>query len=107
MSVYFLWRRVTVTSLNFNPTLNRIVQEEECKQIANGALYSHLINIIMASKGQHFSETYSKKWKWITKSSLGSHYARCDTCRSDFNTKHGGANDIQKHQNTAKHKSQM
>ena len=52
----------------------------------------------MASKGQHFSETYSKKWKWITKSSLGSHYAQCDTCWSDFNRKHGGANDIQKHQ---------
>ena len=61
----------------------------------------------MAAKGQKFKETYSEKCKWITKSSLGSHYARCNPCRSDFNIKHGGSNDIRKHINTAKHKIQI
>ena len=61
----------------------------------------------MASKGQKFSDTYSEKWPWVSKSSMGSAYARCDTCQCDFSIRHGGSYDIHKHLQTTKHKSKV
>ena len=62
----------------------------------------------MASQGgQKYSDTYSEKWPFIRKSSMGSAYARCDICECDFSISHSGAFDIQRHVQRSKHKSKV
>ncbi|XP_071508171.1 uncharacterized protein [Diadema antillarum] len=56
-------------------------------------------------KQQTFREDYHRKWQFIIPSKRSNNYARCTLCSSDFSIGHGGANDIQAHIKSMKHRS--
>ena len=57
------------------------------------------------SRKQPFKQDYSKRWECIVQSRRDECSARCTLCCSDFSIGHGGANDVQTHIQSKKHKS--
>ena len=53
--------------------------------------------------GQRYKDEYSSTFPHITSSRDGIQFARCTLCRSNISIKHGGANDITKHNKSDKH----
>ena len=51
-----------------------------------------------------FNESWSQKFKSIQKSRKEENHALCIVCGCDFSIRHGGENDISKHNSTPKHK---
>ena len=63
------------------------------------------------SRKQSFKQDYSKRWECIVQSRRDEYSARTEVhprarlCCSDFSVGHGGANDVQTHIQSKKHKS--
>ena len=51
-----------------------------------------------------FNHSWCNKFKFIQKSRKGERFALCTVCGSDFSVGHGGENDINRHNDTSKHK---